>query len=125
MCYTFVICILNILSLINLKQTLVHIKKMKKRYFILIIFCVLIIIYCESELGRNTAQCLKLFFFFFYKNTLSTKTEWLFFLYFHEIWFLAGLKTARFYDVKENIIKGNHIFLRNLLEKYAASPSEE
>lgn len=98
---------------------------MKKRYFILIIFCVLIINYCESELGRNTAQCLKLFFFFFYKNTLSTKTEWLFFLYFHKIWFLAGLKTARFYDVKENIIKGNHIFLRNLLEKYAASPSEE
>lgn len=55
----------------------------------------------------------------------STKKKLLFFLYFHEIWFLAGLKTARFNDVEENIIKSKHIFLGKLLEKYAVSPSEE
>lgn len=55
----------------------------------------------------------------------STKKKWLFFLYFHEIWFLAGLKTVRFNDVEENIIKSKHIFLGKLLEKYAVSPSEE
>lgn len=48
-----------------------------------------------------------------------------FFFYFHEIWFLAGLKTARFNDVEKNIIKSKHIFLGKLLEKYAVSPSEE
>lgn len=79
---------------------------MKKRYFILIIFCVLIINYCESELRRNTAQCLNFFFFFYTKIPCQLKRSgYYYYFFFHEIWFLAGLKTARFYDVKENIIK--------------------
>lgn len=55
---------------------------MKKRYFILIIFCVLIINYCESELGRNTAQCLKLFFFFLTKIPCQLKRSGYFFYIF-------------------------------------------